>query len=78
VESVSPLFTLEFVPAPAAVLSRGAGDSPENSLTLIPLVVLELGNAQVTVSPDTSAMTLCADTIADLGAPPPPAATFWL
>ena len=75
---VNPVLTVELVPAPDAVLSSGAGESPENSLMLIPLVVLELGNVQVIVSPNTSAATLCADTTADLGTPPPPAATFWL
>ena len=74
-ESVSPLLGAELVPLAEAVPSSGTGESPENSLTLIPLPVLEVANVQVIVSPDTSAATLCADTIADLGMPPPPAAT---
>jgi len=66
------------VPLAEVVRSSATGESPENSLTLIPLPVLVFAKVQVIVSPDTSAATLCADTIADLGTPPPPAATSWL
>src|SRR5262245_9979524 len=76
VAAVSPLLGELLVPLAEAVPSRGAGRSPENSLTLIPLPVLVVGKVQVMTSPPASAITPCADTIADLPTPPPPAATF--
>src|SRR5215813_2234581 len=76
VAAVRPLLGELLVPLAEAVPSRATGRRPENSLMLIPLPVLVVGKVQVMTSLPASAITLCAETIADLPTPPPPAAMF--